>query len=240
MPPDPALLESMRSIGYTVESAVADIIDNSVAANASNVEILFSSTGDFEIAVVDDGSAMGHDDAVTAMRLAATSPTKERGPNDLGRFGLGLKTASLSQCRTLTLVTKKAGVLTALRWSLDHVIDTGDWALIELSSNEIQGLLGWVQLAALPSGTLVHWGDLDQLEMTEGGHQTDLGQHRAASPRPRRPGLPSLHRGRRRSQDRVQDERGAHRAHRSVHVHIAQDPEDGLGADRRSGADRSP
>ena len=134
--PDPALLESMRSIGYTIESAVADVIDNSVAANASNVEILFSSSGPFEIAVVDDGTGMSRDEAVTAMRLAATSPTTERRPEDLGRFGLGLKTASLSQCRTLTLATKKNGELTVLRWSLDYVIDTGDWSLIELDPSE--------------------------------------------------------------------------------------------------------
>ena len=105
--PDPALLESMRSIGYTIESAVADVIDNSVAANASNVEILFSSSGPFEIAVVDDGNGMSRDEAVTAMRLAATSPRTERRPEDLGRFGLGLKTASLSQCRTLTLASEE-------------------------------------------------------------------------------------------------------------------------------------
>ena len=172
--PDPALLESMRSIGYTIESAVADIIDNSVAANASNVEILFSSSGPFEIAVVDDGTGMSRDEAVTAMRLAATSPTTERRPEDLGRFGLGLKTASLSQCRTLTLATKKNGELTALRWSLDYVIDTGDWSLIELDPSEASILLGWDQLSRIPSGTLVHWSDLDQLAMTAGMEQSDL------------------------------------------------------------------
>ena len=132
--PDPALLESMRSIGYTVESAVADVIDNSVAAGASNVEILFSSAGPFQIAVVDDGDGMSAEDAITAMRLAATSPTTERRPEDLGRFGLGLKTASLSQCRVLTIATKKDGVLTVLRWSLDHVIESGEWSLLELDS----------------------------------------------------------------------------------------------------------
>jgi hypothetical protein len=174
VPPDPALLESMRSIGYTVETAVADVIDNSVAANASNVEILVSSAGPFEVSVVDDGSGMGPEEAVTAMRLAATSPTKKRGPHDLGRFGLGLKTASLSQCRTLTLVTKNNGVLTALRWSLDHVIESGDWALLELNYGEVEGLLGWDQLSECSSGTLVHWGCLDQLEMTEGREQSDL------------------------------------------------------------------
>lgn len=164
----------MRSIGYTVESAVADVIDNSIAADAADVEVLFTSAGPFEIAIVDNGSGMDRDEAVSAMRLAATSPTKERGPHDLGRFGLGLKTASLSQCRTLTVVSKKDGVLSALRWSLDHVIQTGDWALIELEPSEVDGLLGRRHLDDTRSGTLVHWGDLDQLAMTEGHEQADL------------------------------------------------------------------
>jgi len=99
--PDPALLESMRSIGYTVEAAVADVIDNSVAAEASSVDIFVSSDGPFEVAIVDDGVGMSRDEAVNAMRLAATSPSRVRRSDDLGRFGLGLKTASLSQCRTL-------------------------------------------------------------------------------------------------------------------------------------------
>ena len=105
-----------------------------------------SPAGPFQIAVVDDGSGMSRDEAVDAMRLAATSPSKERRPDDLGRFGLGLKTASLSQCRTLTVVTKKDGELTALRWSLDHVIETGDWSLIELEPDEVESLLGWERL----------------------------------------------------------------------------------------------
>lgn len=173
-PPDPALLESMRSIGYTVESAVADVIDNSIAAGASQVDVLVSADGPFHLAVVDNGRGMTRPEAVDAMRLAAVSPSKARGPEDLGRFGLGLKTASLSQCRTLTLVTKAKGTVTALRWSLDHVMTTGNWALIELESAEITGLLGWHELHAASAGTLVHWGDLDQLAMTEGSEQEDL------------------------------------------------------------------
>ena len=172
--PDPALLESMRSIGYTVEAAVADVIDNSVAAEASNVEILVSPDGPFQIAVVDDGDGMARDEAVNAMRLAATSPSQERRLDDLGRFGLGLKTASLSQCRTLTMVTKKNGELTALQWSLDHVIETGDWSLIELDPEEVESLLGWKPISERSQGTLVHWGSLDLLMMTEGDQQSDL------------------------------------------------------------------
>lgn len=164
----------MRSIGYTVESAVADVIDNSIAARATNVDVLFSASGPFEIAILDDGDGMAKDEAVDAMRLAATGPGRERKPEDLGRFGLGLKTASLSQCRSLTLLSKRDGELTALRWNLDHVMLSGDWSLIELGENEVASLLGWTHFSQLDQGTLVHWGDLDQLSMTEGGNQTDL------------------------------------------------------------------
>ena len=164
----------MRSIGYTVEAAVADVIDNSVAAEATSVEILVSPAGPFQIAVVDDGTGMSRDEAVNAMRLAATSPSQARRPEDLGRFGLGLKTASLSQCRVLTMLTKKDGQVTALRWSLDHVIQTGDWSLIELDPDEVKSILGWERITERLHGTLVHWGDLDQLTMTAGDQQEDL------------------------------------------------------------------
>lgn len=174
VPPDPSLLESMRSIGYTVESAVADIIDNAVAAESTSIDVLFSPAGSFEIAVVDNGSGMTKTDAIDAMRLAASGPSTVRRPDDLGRFGLGLKTASLSQCRVLTIVSKRAGEITSLRWSLDYVIQSGKWSLIELDSPEVQGLLGWSLLEAYEHGTLVHWGDLDQLSMTEGADQADL------------------------------------------------------------------
>ena len=176
VPPDPSLLESMRSIGYTVEAAVADVIDNSVAAASRNIDILISSSGPFELSIVDDGSGMSRDEAVDAMRLAATSPTKLRRPDDLGRFGLGLKTASLSQCRVLTVVSKKDGVVTALQWSLDHVIATGDWELIELDPDDYTSSVGWSQLAECESGTWVHWGNLDQLMITEGDDQSAFDQ----------------------------------------------------------------
>jgi hypothetical protein len=164
----------MRSVGYNVESAVADVIDNSVAAQADTVDILVSDSGPFQMAILDNGTGMSRDQAIAAMTLAAISPTAERAPGDLGRFGLGLKTASLSQCRTLTVITKNTDYTTALRWSLDHVISTGDWSLLELEEDDYHALLGWDQLDAFPHGTLVHWGDLDQLEITEGETQDDL------------------------------------------------------------------
>lgn len=174
VPPDPALLESMRAIGYTVESAVADVIDNSIAAGAQRVEVLISASGPFQLAVLDDGSGMSPTDAVNAMKLAATSPTVNRQPDDLGRFGLGMKTASLSQCRELTLVTRKNGELTALRWSLDHLMATGNWSLLRLEESHLEGLIGWSQFRDSQDGTLVHWGSLDHLRLSQGDQQGDL------------------------------------------------------------------
>jgi hypothetical protein len=173
-PPGSAMLESMRSIGYTVEAAVADVIDNSVAAEATAVDILVSPAGEFQVAILDNGTGMSRETAIECMTLSGTSPTQQRHPSDLGRFGLGLKTASLSQCRTLTIITKNGTELTALRWSLDHVIKAKDWSLIELGVEDVKSLLGWQQLNGLSNGTLVHWGELDQLSITEGSDQADL------------------------------------------------------------------
>lgn len=164
----------MRSIGYTLESAVADVVDNSIAAAAGTVDILMSASGPFEIAILDDGHGMTRAEAIDAMRLAASSPTKTRGPEDLGRFGLGLKTASLSQCRTLTVVTRKDGITTALRWSLDHVLRAGQWELLELDGRDLSELLGWHEFNRGDTGTWVHWSNLDHVKMTEGRHQSDL------------------------------------------------------------------
>jgi hypothetical protein len=165
----------MRSVGYNIESAVADVIDNSIAADAQTVDVLVSASGDFQIAILDDGVGMTRAGAIAAMQLAAVSPTAERALGDLGRFGLGLKTASLSQSRQLTLITKSGHETNAFRWSLDHVIEAGSWSLLELDTEtELEGLLGWRQLCELHNGTLVHWGDLDQLKMTEGDDQQDL------------------------------------------------------------------
>src|SRR4051794_21330729 len=93
VPPEPALMESMRSVGYTLDTSIADVIDNSVAAGARRVWIDFKSERERYIAVADDGHGMDSEMALRAMRLAATNPRATRDASDLGRFGLGLKTA---------------------------------------------------------------------------------------------------------------------------------------------------
>ena len=174
LPPDPFLLESMRAVGYSFETAVADVIDNSISANAGTVHLLTSQDGPQRVSIFDDGDGMDRDEAVSAMKLAAKSPNDTRSESDLGRFGLGLKTASLSQCRRLTIATKKHAVLTVLRWDLDYVMTSGRWLVLELAAEEAESLQGWNLLDEADHGTLICWDDLDLLTRTEGASQADF------------------------------------------------------------------
>src|SRR5699024_8520809 len=98
------LIESQRSVGYTFETAIADIIDNSVSAQAKTIEIIADHNGKF-LAILDDGYGMDADELVQAMKYGSKSSSLERDKDDLGRFGLGLKMASFSQCRKLTVLS---------------------------------------------------------------------------------------------------------------------------------------
>src|SRR5665647_2421908 len=105
-----SLIQSMRDLGYSLETALADVIDNSITAHASKIEIFANTTSsDVTMGVVDDGAGMSEDELLEAMRLGSQSPSEERDISDLGRFGLGLKTASFSQCRRLTVVSRRDG-----------------------------------------------------------------------------------------------------------------------------------
>lgn len=122
--PSVDLLESMRSVGYSLEAAVADLVDNSISAGARRIEIDLEPVTASHVAILDDGAGMSPTEALAALRLAGSAG--ERAATDLGRFGLGLKTASLSQARCLTVITKQHGETTGLRWDIDHVKRTGD------------------------------------------------------------------------------------------------------------------
>lgn len=161
--PSPHLMESMRAVGYTVETAVADVIDNSITAEADQVDVLFTSSPEARIAVLDNGTGMDDETLMRAMQLAARPPSSSRQPHDLGRFGLGLKTASLSQCRSVTVASKQSGRVHAVRWDLDHLVETGRWALQLLNQGEIRHLPWIGSLTAQDTGTLVLWENLDQL-----------------------------------------------------------------------------
>ena len=92
-----AMLESLRGLGYSTATALADIVDNSISAGASEVRIDFQWAGlDSRVSILDDGRGMNDSELEGAMRLGDRNPLAEREVHDLGRFGMGLKTASLS------------------------------------------------------------------------------------------------------------------------------------------------
>lgn len=158
------LLESMRDIGYSFDSALADILDNSISASAGRIEILNGLDAENQpyMAIVDDGHGMGADELTAAMRHGSKSPLASREEGDLGRFGLGLKTASFSQCRRLTVVSRKDGEAHGRRWDLDRVVEADEWLLQRLDAHEIEELPGIESLP--PTGTLVLWQALDRLD----------------------------------------------------------------------------
>jgi hypothetical protein len=164
----PTLIESTRAIGYTLEAAIADIVDNSISASASCVDIFFFPIGDSYIAILDDGVGMTAEELEVAMRYGSQNPNEKRDANDLGRFGLGLKTASLSQCRTMTVVTKQGNLIEGRRWDIDHVAHERDWSLLVLDTEEEFADIPRIEeLRKLKSGTLVVWQNLDRLMVGE-------------------------------------------------------------------------
>lgn len=156
-----SMIETFRAIGYNLETAVADVIDNSISAQAKN--IYFHSEwkgGASVITILDDGCGMNNGELVQAMRPGAKNPLEKRAEKDLGRFGLGLKTASFSQCRKLIVVSKKAGCAPVYWiWDLDFVNQTGKWELIRYPiPDEFSHALERQE-----SGTLVVWDELDRV-----------------------------------------------------------------------------
>lgn len=168
LPPEPRLMESMRSVGYSLEAALADLIDNSISARASSIDIFFETSPYDFVGILDDGHGMTAAGARIAMRLAGNSALETRSADDLGRFGLGLKTASLSQCRDLCVITIGADGLVGLRWNLDRLAESGRWAIQVLSAAEIDALPATDRLTAVGSGTLVLWQQLDVLRAQTG------------------------------------------------------------------------
>ena len=162
---------SLRSMGYSFESAVADVIDNSISAHAKNIRILFPSTplDELAIGILDDGDGMKGDVLFEAMRYGCLSAEEERVEDDLGRFGMGMKSASLSQCRCLTVVSFDGNTLNGFTWDYNHIIKTQDWIIQELEKYEIDKLPYIEKLKEQKKGTLVIWQDFDVIYNSSGG-----------------------------------------------------------------------
>lgn len=155
-----AMIETFRAIGYSLETAVADIIDNSISAGAKNIWIdRIWDGGRSVITIKDDGRGMNDEEIQHALRPGYQNPNDERDIRDLGRFGLGLKTASFSQCRKVSVLSKrKGGNPEYWSWDLDYVAETNKWNLIHWLPVGYENTLD-----GLDSGTLVIWSDLDRV-----------------------------------------------------------------------------
>lgn len=156
------LTHSLRDIGYDFVAALADLVDNSISAGATkvDVELIFDGPRSY-VLIADDGSGMSEGALTEALRFGTrrTYP-----PGALGRYGLGLKTASFSQCRRLTVVTRRSPIkrrLTSRTLDIDHVGATDRWEIIEPPVDSMYfRSMEW--LAAAP-GTVVLWENLDRI-----------------------------------------------------------------------------
>ena len=169
------MLESLRGLGYSPETAIADTIDNSISAGASEVDLHFDWQGeDSSVALVDNGAGMSATELESAMSLGGSGPLVQRGPKDLGRFGLGMKTAAFSQCRRLTVMSRNDPFTeTCFSWDLDVLASSSDgaWRLLEGADERSSA-----HLAKLPTGrtgTLVLWETLDRL-IPKGGNEQEF------------------------------------------------------------------
>jgi hypothetical protein len=160
--PNPkSTINSYRSFGYNLCTAVSDIIDNSISANADEITLEYKWNGqDSYISICDNGTGMNKDELVLAMTPGSKDPEDERSEKDLGRFGMGLKTASFSQCKRLTCITKREGCATIKRcWDIDFINTENEWQLLDYVSDNYF----LEKLENQKSGTLVIWEKLDRI-----------------------------------------------------------------------------
>ncbi len=159
-------ISSNRSIGYSMPSAVADIIDNSISANAKNIDLIAPSLTDPVMFIVDDGCGMDQDELDIAMTFGgAINCQEDRPKNDLGRFGMGLKTASLSQCTKLEVISKKDGSFVGGCWDLAYIKKNDTWNYIVIPEAECRSKVKDTFLLndEIASGTAVIWSHFDRL-----------------------------------------------------------------------------
>ncbi len=167
------LMGSMRHMGYSFADAIADIIDNSISASSTTIRLLFPFDAEnLYVGILDDGHGMSKEELFRAMCYGSQANEKERGETDLGRFGLGMKSASLSQCRRMTVISKKNGETNAYRWDYDEITSQGpqnDWDVLELNKIEIKQQHCYNKLEKLDHGTLVLWEEFDVLYKSSEG-----------------------------------------------------------------------
>lgn len=156
------LLSSLRSVGYKAETAIADIIDNCISAHADEIHVDFIwNESASQILIYDDGVGMSKEDLIASMKIGSTDPNAMREMDDLGRFGMGMKTAAFSLGKKLIVCTKTENELSNACWDLDFIEKQhdGNWTLVvdqdEASLDK--------NLDSYKTGTIVVIENLDRL-----------------------------------------------------------------------------
>jgi hypothetical protein len=165
-PPPSAHLTTLAQMGYSFATAVGDILDNSISAEASEVRIFFlKDIDDYNFRMVDNGCGMSSDELLSNMVVGCHDPNESRGPLDLGRFGSGLKTASFSQAEVLTVLTWNSPVsISGAVWDTNHVKRVNAWQLESLDSKDIQLRGDFSNYGFSETGTIVSWDGISCLE----------------------------------------------------------------------------
>lgn len=156
------LIRSLRDMGYEFSTALADLIDNSIEARANTIRITVEWVGeDSYVMIADNGVGMSPNDLRESLRFGSE---RDYESDDLGKFGLGLKTASLSQCLRLTVASRRNEArsdIDAYCWDLGHVDATNRWEILQVKSSDLQTSAR--QHLKETTGTVVIWEQLDRI-----------------------------------------------------------------------------
>lgn len=157
------LVRSLRSVGYSLQAAVADLVDNSITASAREIRIHMEWNGPKSwVVIADNGHGMSEAGLIEAMRIGSVSASRDRSEGDLGRFGLGLKTASFSQAKTLTVFTWQSDKRFCVRsWDLDRIQKLNEWRLAKSASVDAAAVFN--RQRSPHHGTVVVWENLDRI-----------------------------------------------------------------------------
>lgn len=160
------LLVALRSVGYTNETAIADILDNSISGAATEIELYFD-WDNRRIIIADNGFGMDYQELMDAMEIGSADPNEMRPSEDLGRFGLGMKTASFSMAKKLLVISKKNSTISNAEWNLNTVASEDKWEISEYDESEISMILEsidtYTQYNNWKQGTLIIISELDRL-----------------------------------------------------------------------------
>jgi len=153
--------EALRNLGYDLNSSIADVVDNAitekVSAKTVSINFSFDSGRNLSCQIQDDGCGMNDIELVEAMRLGTETSYYQ---NDLGKFGMGMKTASLSHCNVITIISKKKrSDISGYRWDISHIEKKG-WTLLKLNNSEIDQVITSRNCDLGNHGTAVIWNDL--------------------------------------------------------------------------------